>query len=86
MTGKTSCVCAVASTQKEPGMKVTMRSVLSVEDATTKLDELASRCGIASPRYEESEADSMMEFDALEWICLCSQRNALIERERNVLK
>lgn len=62
-------------------MEVTMRRVVSVEDATAKLDVLATRCGIASPRYEESEADSMSEFDALEWICLCSQRVALQKRE-----
>ena len=58
-------------------MIVTRRGVVSVEDATAKLDVLALRCGIEDPRYEESEADSMSEFDALEWICLCSQRVAL---------
>lgn len=63
-------------------MIVTKRGVMSVEDATAKLDALARRCGIASPRYEESEADSMSEFDALEWICLCSQRVALQQREK----
>jgi hypothetical protein len=62
-------------------MIVTRRGVVSVKDATAKLDALAGRCGIANPRYEESEADSMSEFDALEWICLCSQRIALQERE-----
>jgi|WetSurMetagenome_2_1015567.scaffolds.fasta_scaffold47508_4 hypothetical protein len=62
-------------------MIVTKRGVMSVEDATTKLNALARRCGIASPRYEESEADSLSEFDALEWICLCSQRVALQKRE-----
>ena len=62
-------------------MIITRRGVVSVEDATAKLDALARRCGITYPRYEESEADSMSEFDALEWICLCSQRIALQERE-----
>jgi hypothetical protein len=62
-------------------MSVTRRRVVSVEDATAKLDILARRCGIANPRYEESEADSMSEFDALKWISLCSQRIALQESE-----
>jgi hypothetical protein len=60
---------------------ITRRGVVSVEDATAKLDALARRCGIEKPRYEESEADSMSEFDALKWISLCSQRIALQERE-----
>jgi len=63
-------------------MKITRRSVVSVEDATAKLDALARRCGIESPRYDESEADSMTEFDALKWISLCSQRNALEKRKK----
>ena len=58
-------------------MIVTRRGVVSVEDATAKLDALARRCGITNPRYEESEA----EFDALKWISLCSQRIALQQRE-----
>src|ERR1039458_7304126 len=62
-------------------MIVTRRRVVSVEDATAKLDFLASRCGIVDPRYEESEADSMSEFDALKWTSLCSQRIALLQRE-----
>ncbi len=62
-------------------MKITKRRVVSVEDATTKLDALARRCGIVNPRYEESEADSMSEFDALKWTSLCSQRAALQQRE-----
>lgn len=62
-------------------MIITRRRVVSVEDATAKLDALARRCGITDPRYIESEADSMTEFDALEWICLCSQRSALQKRE-----
>jgi hypothetical protein len=53
-----------------------------VEDATAKLDALARRCGIRNPRYEESEADSLSEFDALKWISLCSQRVALQQREK----
>jgi hypothetical protein len=63
-------------------MIVTRRGVVSVEDATAKLDALARRCGITAPRYDEAEADSMSEFDALEWICLCSQRVALQQREK----
>ena len=62
-------------------MIVTRRRVVSVEDATAKLDILARRCGIADPRYEESEAESMSEFDALKWTSLCSQRIALQQRE-----
>lgn len=62
-------------------MIITRRRVVSVEDATTKLNALARRCGITNPHYEESEADSMSEFDALKWISLCSQRIALQERE-----
>ena len=62
-------------------MIITRRGVVSVEDATAKLDALVRRCRIENPRYEESEADSMSEFDALEWICLCSQRIALQQRE-----
>jgi hypothetical protein len=62
-------------------MMITKRRVVSVEDATAKLDELARRNGIVSPRYEESEADSMSEFDALKWTSLCSQRVALQGRE-----
>jgi len=62
-------------------MEVTMRRVVSVEDATAKLNGLARRNGITNPRYDESEADSMPEFDALEWTCLCSQRVALQKRE-----
>lgn len=62
-------------------MIITRRRVVTVEDATAKLDILARRYGIANPRYEESEADSMSEFDALKWISLCSQRIALQERE-----
>jgi hypothetical protein len=69
------------SSEGETQMIITRRGVVSVEDATAKLDALARRCGIANPRYEESEADSMSEFDALEWICLCSQRVALQQRE-----
>ena len=63
-------------------MKITRRCVASVEDATAKLDAIARRWGIESPRYVESEADSMTEFDALKWISLCSQRNALKMREK----
>jgi hypothetical protein len=59
----------------------TRRRVVSVEDATAKLDALARRCHITNPRYEESEADSLSEFDALKWISLCSQRAALLQRE-----
>jgi hypothetical protein len=55
--------------------------VVSVEDATAKLDALASRCGIAHPCYQESESDSMSEFDTLQWTSLCSQRIALQQRE-----
>lgn len=62
-------------------MMMTQRRVVSVEDATAKLDELARRNGIVNPRYEESEADSMSEFDALKWTSLCSQRIALRGRE-----
>lgn len=64
-------------------MIVTKRRVVSVEDATAKLDILARRCDIANPRYEESEADSMSEFDALKWTSLCSQRIALLQRENS---
>ena len=68
-------------------MTVTMRRVVSVEDVTDKLDILARRCGIVNPRYEESEAESMSEFDALEWTSLCFQRSALKQRfEKEVLK
>jgi len=62
-------------------MIITRRRVVSVEDATTKLDALARRHGIENPRYDESEADSMSEFDALKWISLCAQRNALQQRK-----
>ena len=65
-------------------MIVTRRRVVSVEDATAKLDILARRCGIVNPRYEESEADSMSEFDALKWTSLCSQRIALLQRENEI--
>ena len=58
-------------------MIVTRRRVVSVEDATAKLNALARRCGIVNPRYEESESDSMSEFDALKWTSLCSQRITL---------
>jgi hypothetical protein len=71
-----------ASSEGAVQMIVTKREVMSVEDATAKLDALARRWGIDSPRYEESEADSLSEFDALEWICLCSQRVALQQREK----
>lgn len=67
-------------------MKITMHRVLSVDDATAKLDVLASRCGVSNPRYEESESDSLSEFDALEWICLCAQREALLKREWEELR
>jgi hypothetical protein len=62
-------------------MKITKRRVVSVEDATAKLDAIARRCNIECPRYEESEADSMSEFDALKWTSLCAQRAALIQRK-----
>jgi phosphoketolase len=62
-------------------MKLTKRRVVSVEEVTAKLDALARRNGITSPCYEESEADSMSEFDALKWTSLCSQRIALQQRE-----
>jgi phosphoketolase len=62
-------------------MKITKRRVLSVEDATARLDALARPYGISAPCYEESEADSMSEFDALKWTSLCSQRIALQQRE-----
>jgi hypothetical protein len=62
-------------------MIVTRRRVISVEDATAKLDALARRYGIVNPCYEESEADSMSEFDALKWTSLCSQRIALQQRK-----
>lgn len=64
-------------------MKVKVRRLLSVEAATGRLDLLARRNGITNPRYDESEADSMTEFDALEWICLCAQRKALMERGKD---
>lgn len=62
-------------------MIITRRRVVSVDDATTKLNAIARRYDIANPRYEESEADSMSEFDALKWISLCEQRIALQQRE-----
>lgn len=62
-------------------MIITKRRVVSVEDATAKLDALARRCAITNPCYCESESDSMSEFDALKWNSLCSQRNALLQRE-----
>ncbi len=62
-------------------MKITQRRVLSVEDATAKLDVLARRYGIASPQYDDIESDSMSEFDALTWTSLCSQRTVLQRRE-----
>jgi hypothetical protein len=65
----------------EVKMKITKRRVVSVEDATAKLDAIARRNDIACPRYEESEADSMSEFDALKWTSLCAQREALKQRE-----
>jgi hypothetical protein len=62
-------------------MIIAKRRVVSVKDVTAQLDALAHSCSIANPRYDESESDSMSEFDALEWICLCSQRLALLKRE-----
>jgi hypothetical protein len=63
-------------------MIVTKRRVVSVEDATVKLGAIARRYDIVSPLYEESEADSMSEFDALKWTSLCAQRVALKQREK----
>jgi hypothetical protein len=60
---------------------ITKRRVISAEEATAKLDALARRHGITNPFYDESEADSMPEFDALKWTSLCSQRVALQQRE-----
>ena len=63
-------------------MKITKRSVVSVEGATARLDVLAHRYEIVSPRYDEAESDQMSEFDALKWTSLCAQRAALKQRER----
>jgi hypothetical protein len=62
-------------------MRITKRRVVSVGEATAKLDALARRYGIASPCYDESESELMSEFDALKWTSLCSQRIALEQRE-----
>lgn len=60
---------------------MTTRRVVSVEQATEALDELARDNGIQAHYYDESAARGMSEFDALKWVTLCSQRLALKQRE-----
>lgn len=62
-------------------MEITKRSVVSVADATARLNVLANRYGIESPQYDEFESGHMSEFDALKWTSLCAQRAALMQRE-----
>jgi hypothetical protein len=58
------------------------RSVKTVRDAENRLNAIALRCGITTPVYEDSEADTLSEFDALAWICLCAQRKVLMKRTK----
>jgi hypothetical protein len=64
-------------------MKVTFetRSATSVEQLTRDLDVLAETYSIRDRSYHESAAAHMTEFDALEWITLCSQLEVLREQK-----
>jgi hypothetical protein len=62
-------------------MDIERRRMISVEFATDALNRLARKYAIPWPKYEPRESDCMTEFDALDWTCLCAQRNALVERE-----
>jgi hypothetical protein len=64
-------------------MKVftTTRRLVSMEQVTAAMDELANAYGIQGHCYDESAGRGMSEFDALKWVTLCSQRVALRQRE-----
>lgn len=62
-------------------ISITTRKMVSVEQVTAALDELARENQIGSHCYDESVAQQMSEFDALKWTTLCSQRRVLQQRE-----
>jgi hypothetical protein len=59
----------------------TTRRIVSTKQAEAALEELARAYHIDGHCYEESAARLMSEFDALKWTTLCSQRDALQQRE-----
>jgi hypothetical protein len=62
-------------------MKLTKRRAVSVDEVMAKLGALARRYQIAGQAYDESASELMSEFDALKWVSLCAQRDALHQRE-----
>jgi len=62
-------------------MAMTKIRVVSVEEATAKLDALARLHNLTNHCYDESASKSIEGFDAMKWVTLCAQRNALRQRE-----
>jgi len=56
--------------------------VATVEEATAKLDALARLHNLTNHCYDESASESIDGFDAMKWVTLCAQRDALREREK----
>lgn len=57
------------------------RSMTSMEQVTTALDELAREYDLDAGCYDEMAARRMSEFDAMKWSVLCSQYRVFQQRQ-----